>query len=244
MLPSSEKRPVLQSGGEESAGAKFVRRFGSDDLRPGELPESRGEQWANVVSHGLGFLAALAAAPLLLIPAIQEGGALRVVGASIFVLTALVLYFSSSLFHALPVGRAKEFFERMDHLAIYLFIAGTYTPFTLGVLRGAWGWSLFILIWLLAIVGVVHKLVHGLRYPRLSLGLYLGMGWLIVIAAGPLVHRMATPGLIWLAAGGIAYTTGVFFYVAKRMPYRHLTWHSFVLLGTCCHFAAIRHYAG
>ncbi len=240
-IPPVSRDPA--GGGSPPVEVPFVRRFGSNDLRPGERPESPGERWANVVSHGFGFVASLAAAPVLLIPAVKARGAMASAGVAIFVLTAALLYFSSSIFHALPPGRAKRFFEQMDHVAIYLFIAGTYTPFTLGVLRGAWGWTLFGAIWFLALAGVAHKLLHGLRFPRLSLGLYLGMGWMIVVAAWPMYQRMALPGLLWLVAGGCAYTAGVFFYVAKRLPYRHVAWHSFVLLGTCCHFVAIRDYA-
>jgi hemolysin III len=244
--PPDSDRPAAttKACGDKAGGAAFVRRFGSDDLRPGERPESTGEKLGNAISHALGFVVVLVASPFLVVHVARDRGAVAATGAAVFAVTAALLYFSSALCHAVPAGRARRFFEQLDHSAIYLLIAGTYTPFTLGVLRGPWGWSIFAAIWLLAAVGVVHKLVHGLRYPKLSLGLYLAMGWLIVVAAGPMIHRMALPGLLWLAAGGLAYTTGVLFYVAKRMPYRHLAWHLFVLLGTGCHFVAIRNHAG
>jgi hemolysin III len=134
-------------------------------------------------------------------------------------------------------------FHILDHGAIYLLIAGTYTPFTLGVLRGPWGWTLFGLIWALAVAGIVLKSVGGVRHPRLSTALYLAMGWLILAAARPLWRAMPGWGLFWLAAGGVAYTAGVGFYAARRMRYAHFVWHLFVLAGTACHFVAVLRYS-
>ena len=205
-------------------------------------PQSLGEEIANSVSHGVGFLAALAALPVLVIGAVPNGAA-AVVGAVIFAVTAAILYLTSTLYHALAPNRAKRLFQIFDHGAIYLLIAGTYTPFTLGVLRGAWGWTLFGLIWTLAVAGVVIKSVGGIRYHRLSTALYLAMGWLVLIAAKPLFERVPGWGLFWLVAGGLAYTAGVGFYAADRLRYGHFVWHLFVLAGTACHFVAVLYYA-
>ncbi len=207
-------------------------------------PQTRGEEVANSISHGFGALAALAAMPVLIVFASLNGGAANIVGASIFAATMLLLYTVSALYHALPQGRAKSVFMRLDHGSIYLFIAGTYTPFTLGVLGGAWGWSLFGMVWGLAAIGVVLKAGNWLSNQWLSVGLYLLMGWLVLIAAVPMFERVATDGLIWLTAGGVAYTLGVvFFALDNRVRYAHFIWHLFVLAGTACHFFAVLWYA-
>ncbi len=206
--------------------------------------QTRGEEIANSVSHGVGLLAALAAAPILVASAGERGGAATAVGAAVFVLTAGLLYLASLLYHALPAGRAKDVFRLLDHGAIFLLIAGTYTPFTLGVLRGPVGWSLLALIWALAVAGVAAKATVGTRYPRLSLAFYLGMGWLAVAAIRPLWLRMSSDGLAWLVAGGLAYTAGVVFYATDhRLRYGHFVWHLFVLAGTLCHFVAVAGYS-
>lgn len=208
-----------------------------------EHRQSLGEEIANSVSHGVGLLAAVVAAPILIVAAVWRGGAAGIVGASIFAATVLVLYSTSTLYHALPESRAKRVFRVLDHGAIFLLIAGTYTPFTLGVLRGGWGWTLFGLVWGLAVAGVALKAAGGVRYPVLSTSLYLAMGWLILIAAKPLWERVPMWGVFWLLAGGLAYTAGVAFFAAKRLPYSHFVWHLFVLVGTVCHFVAVLRYA-
>ena len=208
-----------------------------------ERTQSLGEEIANSVSHGVGFLAAVAAAPILVLSAVRSGGAARITGASVFAATMVLLYLTSTLYHALPRNRAKRVFQVLDHAAIFLMIAGTYTPFTLGVLRGTWGWTLFGLVWGLALAGVVLTAVGGVRYPKLSTGLYIAMGWLILIAVKPLWLRVPPWGLFWLLAGGIAYTGGVAFYAAKRVRYSHFVWHLFVIAGTACHFIAVLRYA-
>ncbi len=205
--------------------------------------QSRGEEIANSVSHGVGLAAAVAATPILIIEAVRRGGATGAIGASIFASTVALLYLTSVLYHALPQNRAKQVLQLLDHGAIFLLIAGTYTPFMLGVLRGAWGWSILGLVWSLALAGVVLKAFSGLRYPRLSLGLYLGMGWLMLIAVKPLWLLMPAAGLLWLLAGGLFYTAGVGFYAADRLRYSHFVWHLFVLAGTACHFIAVLRYA-
>jgi len=208
-----------------------------------ERPQSLGEEIANSVSHGIGLLAALAAFPILVIAALQRGDVAGIVGASVFATTVVLLYLASTLFHALPEGRAKRIFQVLDHSAIYLVIAGTYTPFTLGVLRGAWGWTLFGLVWGLAVVGTVLKALAGVRYTTVSTWVYLAMGWLILIAAESVWTLVPKWGLFWLFAGGIAYTVGAAFFAAERIRYFHFVSHLFVVTGTACHFIAVRWYA-
>lgn len=208
----------------------------------GDRRQTVGEEIANSISHGVGFVAALAALPVLVVSAIPRGPS-AVVGASLFAATAALLYLMSALYHGLPHQGAKRVFRVLDHGAIYLLIAGTYTPFTLGVLRGPWGWTLFGLVWGLAGIGVLLKSAGGIRYPRLSTAFYLAMGWVVVVAARPLWLRMEVPGLAWLALGGVAYTAGVAFYATDHVRYHHFVWHIFVLAGTACHFVAVWRYA-
>jgi hemolysin III len=202
-----------------------------------------GEEIANSVSHGVGFLAALVATPFLVLAAARRGGFVAMIGASVFAGTMIVLYLASTLYHALPGNTAKRVFRVIDHSAIFLLIAGTYTPFTLGVLRGAWGWTLFGVVWGLAVLGVTLKSLGGIRYPRLSTALYVGMGWLALIAIRPLWVHMPVAGWLWLIAGGLAYTAGIAFYAAEHVRYGHFVWHMFVLMGTVCHFFAVLWYA-
>jgi hemolysin III len=208
-----------------------------------EREHTRGEEIANSVSHGVGFLAAVAASPVLIFSAVQQGSSAGIVGASVFAVTMVLLYLTSSLYHALARNKAKRVFQVLDHGAIFLLIAGTYTPFTLGVLRGAWGWTLFGIVWGIAVAGVVLKSIGGVRYQKLSTILYLAMGWIIIIAVKPLYLNMPPWGLFWLLAGGLAYTAGVVFYAAGRIRYAHFIWHLFVIAGTACHFIAVLKYA-
>ncbi|MCR4346069.1 MAG: hemolysin III family protein [Sulfuricaulis sp.] len=208
-----------------------------------EHTQSFGEEVANSLSHGLALLAALVAFPVLVISAAQRGEVAGIVGASVFAATLVLLYLASTLYHALPRNRAKKIFRILDHGAIYLLIAGTYTPFTLGVLRGSWGWTLFGLQWGLAILGIVLKSVGGVRYGKLSVAVYLAMGWLVVIAAGPVMEKVPSWGLFWLVAGGLAYTVGVVFYALERLRYFHFIWHLFVIAGSACHFIAVLWYS-
>jgi hemolysin III len=203
-----------------------------------ERPQTLAEEIANALSHGFGFLAALIGTPFLVSHAVRDGGTGRIVGVSIFAAAILLLYLTSTLYHALPRGRAKHVLRRVEHGIIYLLIAGTYTPFTLGVLRGAWGWTLFGLIWALAAVGITLKSIGGTRFPRASMMLYLSMGWVVVIAIRPLWVRMPHEGLLWILLGGLAYTFGTVFYAARR-PFSHLIWHLFVMAGTAFHFYAV-----
>jgi len=209
----------------------------------GDRPQSPGEELANSVSHGVALVAAVLGAPVLVVSAVRKGDPAGVVGASVFAATMVLLYLASTLYHALPGPRAKRILRMLDHGAIYLLIAGTYTPFTLGVLRGGWGWALFGIVWGLAAAGIVLKAVGGVRFPVLSTVVYLGMGWLVVVAAEPVWQRVALPGLLWLLAGGLMYTAGVGFYAATRVRYAHAIWHLFVVGGSACHFVAVLHYA-
>lgn len=209
-----------------------------------ERAQSPGEEIANSASHGLGLAAALAALPILIVAAARAGSAANVVAASIFATSMVLLYLSSTLYHAIPRNRFKRLFQKLDHGAIYLLIAGTYTPFTLGVLHGAWGWTLFGLVWGLAGIGLVLKTFDRLTHPMVSTGLYLLMGWLVLIAIRPLTALLPSAGMIWLVAGGLAYTVGVVFYLAdSRLRYSHFVWHLFVIAGTTCHFFAVLWYA-
>ncbi len=206
--------------------------------------QTLGEEIANAASHGVALVAAIATMPFLIIAASQRHPA-AVVGAAVFGATMVLLYVCSTLYHALPQGRGKRVFLVLDHSAIYLFIAGSYTPFALGALSGPWGWSLFGVVWALAAAGVALKAFQRLSQPWLSTGLYLAMGWLVLVAAVPLMERMPEAGLWWLLAGGLAYTVGVVFFVLdQRMRYAHAVWHGFVAAGTGLHVVAVMGYAG
>ena len=209
-----------------------------------DRPQSNVEEIANSASHGLGFLLALAAAPVLIAASARQGHAANLVGVSVFAATMILLYLSSALYHGLPSGRAKRLCAKVDHGAIYLFIAGSYTPFALGALHDAWGWTLFGLIWGFAAMGLALKAFDRLKHPLLSTGLYLAMGWLVLIAALPLLERVAFAGVAWLVAGGLAYTVGVVFYLTDtRVKFGHFIWHLFVMLGSACHYCAVLWYS-
>jgi hemolysin III len=213
-------------------------------IASGPRLQSAREEIANSISHGVGLLAVLVASPFLIASAAQQGGATGAFGAGVFALTVGLVYLISLLYHLFPPGRTKRVFQVLDHIAIFLLIAGTYTPFTLGVLHGTWGWILLGFIWSLALLGIVFKAMFGIRYPKFSLGLYLAMGWVGVIAIKPLWLLMPGEGLLWLLLGGIAYTTGAAFFAAGHVRYCHFVWHLFVLAGTACHFVAVLRYAG
>ncbi|MCX7276741.1 MAG: hemolysin III family protein [Burkholderiales bacterium] len=205
--------------------------------------QTLGEEIANSVSHGVGLVAALVAAPFLIAAASQLSAA-NLVGAIIFAVTMVLLFAASPLYPALPQGPAKRVFMKLDHGAIYLFIAGSYTPFALGALSGPWGWTLFGLVWSMAVMGVVLKSFNRLTHPWLSTGLYLAMGWLVLIAAVPLVQNVPTMGIALLVAGGLAYTLGVvFFALDHKVRYAHAVWHAFVVAGTGFHFFAVLNYS-
>lgn len=209
-----------------------------------DRPQTLGEEIANAISHGLGLLLAIASLPVLVWHAGRQGSTADVAAASVFAGTMILLYLVSTLYHALPASRAKAWLNRFDHAAIYLFIAGSYTPFTFGVLRGAWGMALFGIVWTIAAVGVSVKLANRLKHPLWSTAMYVAMGWVALVAMAPLTERMAGPGLAWLAAGGLSYTVGaVVFLFDHRWRYLHFVWHLFVIGGSSCHFFAVLWYA-
>lgn len=206
-------------------------------------PQSLGEEIANSISHGVALLAALGAVPFLLASA-RNRNAASFTGVIVFAATMVLLYLTSTVYHALPDGRAKRVFLKLDYGAIYLFIAGSYTPFALGAIGGTWGGLLFGLVWLLAATGITLQTLDRLTHPWLSTGLYLLMGWLVLIAAVPLVKQMPLPSMQWLVAGGLAYTVGVvFFMLDAKIRYSHAVWHGFVAAGTGCHTFAVLGYA-
>ena len=209
-----------------------------------ERAQTWGEELANAISHGIGFLFAVALFPVIVSFAAQHGSTVNVVAASVFSATMILLYLVSAVYHALPTGQAKLLLNRLDHAAIYVFIAGTYTPFALGVLHGAWGWSLFGVVWGIAAVGVTAKLFNRLKNPLWSTSLYVAMGWVVLVALQPMMERMSGAGIAWLVAGGVAYTLGaVVFMFDSRLRYGHFIWHLFVLAGSTCHFFAALWYA-
>lgn len=210
-------------------------------IAPGRS-QSVGEEVANAVSHGIATAILLAALPMLLTSAAQHSTR-SLVTAWVFAASALFMYVSSTLYHALASNRAKRVFRMLDHSAIYLLIAGTYTPFTLGVLRGPMGWTMFGLIWALAIAGILMKATIGYKHPKLSAALYLAMGWLALIAIKSLWQLVPPWGLMWLFGGGMAYTIGIKFFMTDYHPYRHFIWHLFVMAGTACHFMAVWKYS-
>lgn len=218
------------------------------DQQEQQRAQSFGEEIANAVSHGAGLAASLVALPFLVITAFRrQHDAWQVVAWTVYGLTLALLYAASTIYHALPaaMARAKRLWRTLDHGAIYLLIAGTYTPFALGALRGRMGWTLLTTIWSLAVAGIAFKAGGlGFRWPRLSTVLYLAMGWLAVVALRPLATAIGPGGLAWLFGGGVCYTAGVIFYSRDhRIRYGHFVWHLFVLGGSACHLVAVAGYA-
>ena len=211
------------------------------------LPEASGmdrarsarEELSNVVTHGIGVAASVAGAALLVTLAALRGDVWDVVGAAVFSATLLLLYVASTLYHAAREPRRKARLLVLDHCAIYLLIAGSYTPFMIGALRGPWGWSLLGTIWGLAALGVAFKLRFAGRFSLFSTGVYIAMGWLVVIAAAPMAEHIRPAALAWLVAGGLAYTFGAPLYQWARFRHAHALWHLFVLGGSTCHAIAV-----
>jgi hemolysin III len=197
------------------------------------------EEIANSITHGIGLLLGMTGFVVLLVFAILRGSAIHIVACSIYGATLMCLYAASTLYHAVVSPGLKRALKIFDHSAIYLLIAGTYTPFLLLYLRGAWGWSLFGVVWGLAFAGILFKFWFVDHFEFLSTAVYVAMGWLVVIAAKPVLAHVPTPSLLWLLAGGLFYTSGVLFYAWKRLPYSHVVWHVFVLAGSTCHYVAI-----
>ena len=197
------------------------------------------EEIANSITHGIGLLLSIAGFVVLLVFAILRGGASHIVACSIYGATLIALYTASTLYHAVVSPRLKRGLRIFDHSAIYLLIAGTYTPFLLLYLRGPWGWSLFGVVWGLAFAGIVFKFWFVGHFEYVSTAIYLAMGWLVIIAAKPVLANVPMATLLWLLAGGLFYTGGVVFYAWRRLPYSHAVWHLFVLAGSTCHYCAI-----
>lgn len=193
----------------------------------------------NTITHGLGVAASIIALPTLTIIAVRNGSPAGIVGAIIFSATLLLLYLASTIYHAARSPSLKAKLQVLDHSAIYVLIAGSYTPFTIAVLGGGWGWSLFGVVWGLAVAGIVFKLFFTGRFNLLSTILYIAMGWLALIAVVPLAHAVKPVAFMWLVAGGVAYTAGTPFYHTTRFRYAHAVWHIFVLAGSVCHAIAV-----
>lgn len=197
------------------------------------------EEVINAVTHGMGVVASIVGGAVVITLAAGLGDAWLLLGMIVYSASLVVLYAASTLYHAIPHRSAKARLRVFDHCAIYLLIAGTYTPFMLGALRGAWGWTLLGFVWSLALGGIVYKLFLLGRYPRLSTAMYLAMGWLAIVALPAMLRSLSLTVMLWLLAGGLAYTAGTLFYHSRRIPYAHAIWHGFVLAGSGCHFVAV-----
>lgn len=209
------------------------------------LPSRDGlcvEELANSITHGIGLVLSIAGFAVLLVLAILRGGALQIASCAVYGSTLVCVYTASTLYHALPSPRMKRALKIFDHCAIYLLIAGTYTPFTLVSLHGGRGWSLFAIVWALAMAGIVFKVWFIDHFPILSTVLYLAMGWIAVVAIKPLLSSIPAHGLYWLIAGGILYSIGVGFFAARRLRFGHAIWHVFVIAGSACHYFAVLFY--
>ncbi|MFI0435208.1 MAG: hemolysin III family protein [Parachlamydiaceae bacterium] len=198
-----------------------------------------GDEWANYLTHGIGFILSLVGLILLIQNPFQENNYWRMLNFSIYGGSLVLLYAASTCYHAVRKPYLKKRFRTLDHCAIYLLIAGSYTPLSLLALGGGWGFTLFVIIWCLAFLGIVFKLFFKHRFKALSTALYLFMGWLIIIAAEPLMERFHPSGLFWLLAGGLSYTIGVIFYLLDKRRFYHAIWHLFVLGGSVCHYLAV-----
>jgi len=201
-----------------------------------------GEEVAHSVTHGVGLLASVAGLVVLVVQAAATRDPWRITACAVYATTLVLLYGTSTLYHALSATRARRVFRVLDHSAIFLLIAGTYTPFALVSLRGPWGWSLLGIVWSLALLGITAKAVFGTRWPILSTALYVAMGWVALVAVKPLVAHVPPAAIAWLVAGGLAYTGGVVFYAWTKLRYSHAIWHLFVLAGSVCHYVAVFRY--
>jgi len=197
------------------------------------------EEVANCATHGVGLALSVAGFVVLVALAWAYGDAWHRASCGVYGASLVALYLASTLYHGARAPRAKQLFQAFDHCGIYLLIAGTYTPFTLVTLRGPWGWTLFGLVWGLALAGILFRLLFGERYRPLAVVSYVLMGWLCVVAVKPILELVPLGALAWIAAGGLSYTAGVFFFAAKRIPHNHAIWHLFVLGGSTCHYVAV-----
>ncbi len=198
-----------------------------------------GEEIANSITHGIGAVLSIAALVLMLLIAVKQHNALTLTSAIVYGVSLVLLYLASTLYHALPGDKIKTILQVVDHCSIYLLIAGTYTPFLLISLNGPWGYTLLAVIWALALVGIAFRIIFGEKYPKFALFTYIGMGWLIVVAASEMLANVPPGGLALLALGGLLYTGGAVFYALERIPYNHAIWHVFVLAASVMHFLAV-----
>ena len=197
------------------------------------------EEVANCATHGVGLALSVAGFVALVALAYAYGDAWHLASCGVYGASLVALYLASTLYHGARAPRAKQFFQALDHCGIYILIAGTYTPFTLVTLRGPWGWTLFGLVWGLALAGILFRLIFGTRYRPVAVASYVMLGWLCVVAVKPILELVPLGALAWIAAGGLTYTAGVFFFAAKRIPHHHAIWHLFVLGGSICHYVAV-----
>ena len=211
-------------------------------MASGQQTEVGREELANAITHGFGLFLSIAGAVALVAVSILRGTAWHIVSCAVYGFTLVLLYLSSTLYHAVSTPHLKQRFRLFDHSAVYLLIAGTYTPFTLVNLRGGWGWTLFGVVWLLTLAGITFKYVALGRYPVLSTVVYLLMGWLVVPGIKPVLTFVPLHAFFWLLGGGLFYSVGVFFFATKRIPYSHAIWHVFALCGSICHYWAVFFY--
>lgn len=208
-------------------------------MKPDARLYPKNEEIMNVVSHGIGFLLSIPALALLVVFASIEGTAWHIISFAIYGSSLVVLYFASTIFHLTQNQKTRNRLNVFDHASIYLLIAGSYTPFVLVTIRGPWGWSIFGVVWGLAICGIILKIFFTGRFNTLSTILYIVLGWTILIAISPLTRALPFEGLMWLLAGGLSYTVGAVFFLLNRLPFNHAVFHLFVLLGSICHFVAV-----
>ena len=197
------------------------------------------EELANGITHGIGLALSVVGLIALIVLSVMRGNGWHIAGCTTFGVTLVLLYTASTLYHTFHNPRLKRILKVLDHTAIYLLIAGTYTPFTLVNLRGFWGWTLFSLVWGLSVFGILWKLFHVEKFHIVSTLVYIAMGWLVLIAIKPVMSAVPLSGLVWLVAGGLFYTIGVLFFAIKRIPYNHAIWHVFVMAGSICHYFAV-----
>ena len=212
------------------------------DNRSDVSDQKFGEEIANSITHGLGTALSIAALVLLTVFAAKYGDAWRVISFSIYGTTLIILYTSSTLYHSFPRGRVKRLFRIFDHSSIYLLIAGTYTPILLTLLRGPWGWTLFGVLWTMAVGGIITKVFFTGKLETVSVLIYVFMGWIIVFALKPVLQYVPGGLIVWLVVGGISYTFGIIFYAWEKLPYNHTIWHLFVLGGSISHFFGMLFY--
>ena len=208
----------------------------------GNYDESLIEELANGITHGIGLALSIVGMIALVVLSVLRGNAWHIAGCTTFGVTMVLLYAASTLYHTFHTPRLKRILKILDHTAIYLLIAGTYTPFTLVNLRGFWGWTLFSLVWGLSVFGILWKVFHVERFQIVSTLVYLAMGWVVLIAVKPVMSAVPLSGIAWLFAGGVFYTVGVLFFALKRIPYNHAIWHVFVMAGSICHYFAVMFY--